>query len=194
MLLTFPAGPSEFEPHQCQHQLQCFPVLPTLYSCPFLSDSSLSLSVWVRFSPILASSEASTLLGYIAQCPWLSSHLLVSLAHSGLYLSLCLALLPPLQEPLLYFTKTYPPPGENPVFPLHPAIFSHSFSLLLFPSLPVFHTCVRVHGQCYLSTAGYRARGFDETFVAFLLVNFDSLFRCPPVHLPSLPSSLSSKH
>lgn len=41
-----PAGPSEFEPHQCQHQRQCFSVLPTPCSCLFLSDTSLSLSVW----------------------------------------------------------------------------------------------------------------------------------------------------
>lgn len=71
-------------------------VLPrTCSCCPLLSESSLGLSAWARLSPILASSEASRLLGHVSQCPWLSPHLPGSPVRSGLYLSLRLALLSP---------------------------------------------------------------------------------------------------
>lgn len=40
-------------------------------------------------------------------------------------------------EPLLVFSKTYPPPERSPAFPLHPAVSSHSSSLPLLPSVPV---------------------------------------------------------
>lgn len=176
---------------------------------PLLSDSSLGLLAWARLSPILASSEASSLLGQVLVCPWLGPHSLGSPASSGLT---CL-------PALLGF-----PSGGTPSFLLENILVSREEPSLPFasnhlqpflvpapPSLPpcVYQpqalTAVRIHCQCYVSTAGYGARGFDGTLVAFLLVNFASLSKFssflpffpsfspifPITFPPLLPSSLS---
>lgn len=160
---------------------------------PLLSDSSLGLLAWARLSPILASSEASRLLGQVRLCPWLVPHAIDSPASSGLT---CL-------PALLGF-----PSGGTPSFllenisvsreePSLPFAFNH-LQPFLVPVPPPLPPCVyqpqalvtvRIHCQCYVSTAGYGARGFDATLVAFLLVDFASSSKFPPSLPPFLFSS-----
>lgn len=108
---------------------------PAVVTAAFRLKSGLvGLGETVSYFGLIRSIQTS---GPVLQCPWLAPHPLGSLAHSGFYLPLCLAWLSPWEEPHLSFSKSYLSPGRNPVFPLCPAICSHSLSLLPLPSLPV---------------------------------------------------------
>lgn len=136
--------PSDAEPRP---QLPV-PSCPGSHLLPLLSESGLGLSAWARRScfGLLRSIQAS---GPQPQCPWPSPAGLPH-ARSCPYLSLCLAWLSPLGEPLRKPPKHTQPPVRDP----GPLCICHLLPFFVFalPSgvfcqLPPLHS-VRADGQC----------------------------------------------